>query len=56
VGPDDRIVFQDVSIARDDGNVVELASGVNPGDRLALNLSGQVNAGDPVRVATAPHS
>jgi RND family efflux transporter MFP subunit len=56
VGPDDRIVFQDVSIARDDGNVVELASGVNPGDRLALNLSGQVNAGDLVRVATAPRS
>ncbi len=45
-----RIVFQNVTIARDDGNVVELGSGVQPGDRLALNLSSQVAAGELVKV------
>jgi len=50
IGMDGRIVFQNVTIARDDGNTVELATGVAPGDRLALNLSSQVSAGDPVKV------
>ena len=49
-----RIAFQDVTIARDDGNFVELGSGVASGDRLALNLSSQINSGDLVRVSTAP--
>ncbi len=46
-----RIVMRDVSIARDDGNMVELSSGVKPGERLVLNLSSQISAGDPVTVA-----
>ena len=50
VGRDDRIAFRDVTIARDDGSLVELGSGVAPGDRLALNLSAQVSAGDLVKV------
>ena len=49
-----RIVMRDVTIARDDGNLVELGSGVQPGDRLVLNLSSQINAGDLVEVATSP--
>jgi RND family efflux transporter MFP subunit len=53
VGADRRITLAAVTIARDDGNVVELASGVAPGDQLALNLSGQVNSGDTVRIASA---
>ena len=44
-----RIAFQDVTIARDDGNFVELGSGVASGDRLALNLSSQINSGDLVQ-------
>ncbi|HUA88026.1 MAG TPA: hypothetical protein VL994_01245, partial [Steroidobacteraceae bacterium] len=52
VGADDRVRFQPVTIARDDGNVVELGTGVRPGERLALNLSSQVNAGDLVQVAS----
>ncbi len=44
-----RIAFQHVTIARDDGNFVELGSGVSPGDRLALNLSNQVVEGDRVQ-------
>jgi RND family efflux transporter MFP subunit len=49
-----RIVMRDVTIARDDGNMVELGSGVRPGDTLVLNLSSQIEAGDPVEVARQP--
>ena len=48
VGADDRLSFQNVSIARDDGGMVELGSGVAPGDRLALNLSSQIADGEHV--------
>jgi RND family efflux transporter MFP subunit len=51
-----RIAFQNVTIARDDGNFVELGSGVASGDRLALNLSSQINSGDLVRVSAAPQA
>jgi hypothetical protein len=55
-----RIEFRNVTIARDDGSVVELGSGVSPGDKLALNLSSQVGAGDLVKVndvdATPPRA
>lgn len=44
-----RISFQPVTIARDDGNVVELGSGVSPGDRLALNVSSQILDGERVQ-------
>jgi RND family efflux transporter MFP subunit len=44
-----KIKFQRVTIARDDGNVVELGSGVSPGDRLALNVSSQILDGDRVQ-------
>jgi RND family efflux transporter MFP subunit len=65
VGADGRINFRDVTIARDDGNMVELGTGVAPGDRLALNVSSQIADGErvtarelasgasPVTVATA---
>jgi RND family efflux transporter MFP subunit len=49
-----RIVMHDVTIARDDGNMVELGSGVKSGDRLVLNLSSQIDAGDAVEVARQP--
>jgi RND family efflux transporter MFP subunit len=51
IGADHRVTFAPVNIARDDGNLVELSSGVAPGQQLALNLSGQVNSGDLVRIA-----
>jgi RND family efflux transporter MFP subunit len=44
-----RINFQRVTIARDDGNVVELRSGVSAGDRLALNVSSQIVDGERVQ-------
>ena len=49
VDKDDRVSFQHVTIARDDGNIVELDSGVSAGDRLALNVSSQVLEGDQVQ-------
>jgi RND family efflux transporter MFP subunit len=52
IGADHKVTFAPVTIARDDGNVVELGAGVAPGDQLALNLSGQVNSGDLVRIAS----
>lgn len=53
VGSDDKISFDAVSIARDDGNMVELASGVKSGDRLVLNISSQIGAGQRVSVNAA---
>jgi RND family efflux transporter MFP subunit len=48
IDANDRVSFQRVTIARDDGNVVELGAGVSPGDRLALNVSSQILQGDQV--------
>jgi multidrug efflux pump subunit AcrA (membrane-fusion protein) len=48
VDSNDRVSFQHVTIARDDGNIVELGSGVSPGDHLALNVSSKVLEGDLV--------
>jgi RND family efflux transporter MFP subunit len=45
-----RVDFATVTIARDDGNLVELASGVSPGDRLVLNISSQIAPGQTVAV------
>jgi hypothetical protein len=39
-----KIDFQDVTIVRDNGSLVELGSGVKPGDRLVLNISSQIAA------------
>jgi RND family efflux transporter MFP subunit len=43
-----KIEFQNVTIARDNGSLVELASGVKPGDRLVLNISSQIGTGQAV--------
>jgi RND family efflux transporter MFP subunit len=44
------VQFQDVSIARDNGNFVEIASGLSQGDKVALNISNQIANGDRVTV------
>jgi RND family efflux transporter MFP subunit len=53
-----HVQFRNVVIARDNGGSVELASGVNPGDRLVLNISSQVKPGQAVaaREADATHA
>jgi hypothetical protein len=50
VGPDNKVSFQSVRITRDNGSMVELASGAGPGDRLVLNISSQIAAGETVTV------
>jgi RND family efflux transporter MFP subunit len=49
VEPSGKLHFRSVTIGRDDGNEVELSSGVAPGDRLALNVSSQISDGELVR-------
>jgi hypothetical protein len=50
IGSDGKVKFQDVTIARDNGNFVELASGLSAGDTVALNISSQIANGDRVMV------
>jgi RND family efflux transporter MFP subunit len=50
IGGDGKVKFQDVTIARDDGNFVEIASGLSAGDQVALNISNQIAEGDRVTV------
>jgi RND family efflux transporter MFP subunit len=50
VDPKGRIKFNDAVIARDNGTLVELASGAAAGDRLVLNISSQIQSGQPVTV------
>jgi multidrug efflux pump subunit AcrA (membrane-fusion protein) len=45
-----KIEFQKVTIARDNGSMVELGSGVKPGDHLVLNISSQIASGQGVTV------
>jgi RND family efflux transporter MFP subunit len=45
-----KISFETVTIARDNGSLVELSSGVKAGDRLVLNISSQIAAGQTVAV------
>ena len=52
VGSDGTVEFRDVSIARDNGGVVELASGVRPGEKVVLNISSQIANGAKVRLST----
>ncbi len=53
VDQNNQIRFHSVSIARDNGNSVELQSGVKPGDVLALNISSQITEGDKVQVSNS---
>ncbi|HEV7612700.1 MAG TPA: efflux RND transporter periplasmic adaptor subunit [Steroidobacteraceae bacterium] len=50
VDADGKVEFEQVAIARDNGSLVELASGVRPGDRLVLNISSQIAPGQKVAV------
>jgi RND family efflux transporter MFP subunit len=53
VGADDRVALKSVSIERDLGSVIELASGVSPNDRVIENPPDGINNGDAVRHAGA---
>jgi len=49
----DRVVLKPVSIERDLGAVIELASGLSPNDRVIQNPPDGVSNGDPVRLAAS---
>jgi len=53
VGPDDKIQFKTVTIARDLGRTIELASGLTPEDRVVVTPPDGIADGDQVRVAGA---
>jgi RND family efflux transporter MFP subunit len=53
VGPDGRVAIKPVSIGRDMGATVEVASGLSAGDRLIDNPPDSLRAGDHVRIAQA---
>ncbi len=53
IGPDGRVAIRPVSIGRDLGATVEIASGLTSGDRLIDNPPDSIRAGDQVRIATA---
>ncbi len=48
VTSDGKISFHKVTIAVDEGDYVEIASGLSEGDHIALNVSGQIEDGDLV--------
>jgi RND family efflux transporter MFP subunit len=48
VGPDGKISFRTVTIAMDQGDYVEIDSGLSLGDHIALNISSQIDDGDIV--------
>jgi len=45
------VTFHKVKIARDNGNTVEIASGLNIGDRVVLNISNQITDGEKVEIS-----
>jgi len=51
IDKDQHVHFQKVTIARDNGNSVEIGSGIAAGDQIALNISNQINDGDLVHVS-----
>ncbi len=54
VGSDGRIVLKKITIARDLGNEVEIASGIGADDRVVINPPDGIASGDEVRIAGAP--
>ncbi|WP_158813665.1 efflux RND transporter periplasmic adaptor subunit [Methylocapsa sp. S129] len=47
------VAFRDVTIGSDEGNVVGISAGLAMGDRVALNLSSQIAAGEKVKLNEA---
>jgi multidrug efflux pump subunit AcrA (membrane-fusion protein) len=53
VGADDRVLFKTITIARDLGKDIELASGISPDDRVIIAPPDGLSDGDQVRIAGA---
>src|ERR1700742_3938047 len=54
VGPDDKVLFKTVTIARDLGRDIELGSGISPDDRIIVAPPDGIADGDQVRVVGNP--
>jgi RND family efflux transporter MFP subunit len=54
VGADNRVLIKTVSIGRDLGPVIELASGLAPGDRVIQNPPDGIGTGAEVRLVETP--
>jgi acetyltransferase-like isoleucine patch superfamily enzyme len=50
VTKDGTISFRSVTIASDDGEFVDLGSGVKLGEDVALNINSQISDGDKVAI------
>ena len=53
VSPGDKILFKQVTIARDLGREIEIATGLSPDDRIILSPPDGIADGDQVRIAGA---
>jgi RND family efflux transporter MFP subunit len=53
VGPDGRVVLKHVTVARDLGDAVEIATGLGPDDAVIANPPDSLVAGERVRIAPA---
>src|ERR1700749_243178 len=51
VGPEDKILFKTVTISRDLGKTIELASGLSSDDRVVVTPPDGIADGDTVRIA-----
>ena len=51
VGPDNRVVIKPITIGRDLGNVVQIASGIGKDDRIIDNPPDSLEPGDQVDIA-----
>jgi RND family efflux transporter MFP subunit len=54
IGPDDRVLLKPVTIARDLGKEVEIATGLSVDDRVIETPPDGIASGDQVRIATKP--
>ena len=50
IQPDSTVKFKDVQIGQDNGNTIEIESGLEDGDRVALNINNQIEDGSKVIV------
>jgi RND family efflux transporter MFP subunit len=50
IDKENKVSFHKVAIARDNGNVLQISSGISAGDKIALNISNQITSGETVEV------
>ncbi|MGH9343443.1 MAG: efflux RND transporter periplasmic adaptor subunit [Terriglobia bacterium] len=49
VGPDNRVTFRPVEVAADDGTHVSIRSGLNSGERIAINIGENIADGSEIQ-------